>query len=436
MTLIRILKNEETISGDMLLRSFHKTRSEARRRQGASASQRSQQNMVLKQPMPASQNAIFSDPQARYPMDYILLWLVLLLTLIGLISILSASAHVAQAQIGDASFYFKKQLVGICIGLVGLLLALRINVYHLPLWVKPLMAVTIILLIFTHIPGLGLTINGSSRWLDMPGFRLQPSEIAKPVLILYLATILGNHQFSHLSLKDKGFTLLPIIAIMALILRQPDLGTTIVLGLTMMVVYFAAGTPYWKILGVIGSGLLAFGLLSWSTPYQQARITSWLDPWSDPQGSGFHLIQSLIAIGSGGAVGTGFGQSVQKLFYLPEQHTDFIFAVIAEEFGFVGICVLLLIFMGLTQRGVTIACKSPTPYLKLLAIGLACMISLQAFVNMAVVSGAIPTTGLTLPFISYGSSSVAVNLTAMGLLLNISRYFPNKQAATPTRKTT
>lgn len=385
--------------------------------------------------VPASSPRRSLPPQpALQHVDYVLVWLLFILCVMGLIAILSASAHVSQAQIGDASYYFKKQIGGIVAGLFGLYLAFRINIYQLPYWVKPLMAVTLILLICTHIPGIGLTIKGSSRWLDLPLIRLQPSELAKPIVVIYLASILSNPQFSRLSLFDKAIAFLPVGAMMAIVLKQPDLGTTMVLGAIVMVMYFTAGTAYWKILGVLGAGFSAFAILSWSTPYQQARITSWLDPWADPQGTGFHLIQSMIAIGSGGLMGSGFGQSVQKLFYLPEQHTDFIFAVMAEEFGFIGVCVLLGLFVLLTQRGVSIACKSPTPYLKLLAMGLACMVSLQAFVNLAVVTGSIPTTGLTLPFISYGSSSVAVNLTAMGLLLNISRYQPFKTATEQQRQ--
>lgn len=386
-------------------------------------------------PAPLARRKSTSQPPLQH-VDYVLVWLLFILSVMGLIAILSASAHVAQAQIGDASFYFKKQLIGIGLGLAGLLLALRINIYDLPYWLKPLMAIMLILLICTHIPGLGLTIKGSSRWLNLPLIRLQPSELAKPIVVIYLASILSNPQFSRLRLLDKLIAFLPVGAMMAIILKQPDLGTTMVLGAIVMVMYFTAGTAYWKILGVLGAGFTAFAILSWSTPYQQARITSWLDPWADPQGTGFHLIQSMIAIGSGGLFGSGFGQSVQKLFYLPEQHTDFIFAVMAEEFGFIGVCILLGLFVMLTQRGVSIACKSPTPYLKLMAMGLACMISLQAFVNLAVVTGSIPTTGLTLPFISYGSSSVAVNLTAMGLLLNISRHAPFKTAGEQARHQT
>lgn len=400
----------------MLLRSFQKHQEITEQRE-----QRAQQ-LAQRQ---SHQHSPIPDTQPRHNIDYFLLNLVAALTLIGLIAILSASAHVAQSQIGDASYYFKKQLFAVLVGVVGMFFAMRIDVYHLPRFVRPLMLLTILLIAATHFPVIGLTVKGSSRWLNLPGIRLQPSELAKPLLVLYLATVLGNPKILRQNWKQRLMILVPIGAIMALVLKQPDLGTTMVIGATVLIMYFASGTHYLKIGGVMLAGFGAFILKSTSTPYQYARITSWLDPWSDPRGQGFHLIQSMIAIGSGGPLGKGFGQSVQKLFYLPEQHTDFIFAVIAEEFGFLGVCLLLMLFTLLTQRGVLIACKSPTPYLKLLAIGLISMISMQAIVNLAVVSGTIPTTGLTLPFISYGSTSLVVNLTAMGLLLNISRYIPH-----------
>lgn len=402
----------------MLLRSLHKVTQKPEQRE-----KRNQRKSILEQRL-MNKQALLPDSEPRHHLDYMLLWIVFILTLVGLITILSASAHVAQSQIGDGSFYFKNQLKGVFLGVVALFIALKVDVYHLPRWIKPLMAVTILLLIATHLPYIGITSKGSSRWIHLPGLTLQPSEIAKPVLVLYLAAILGHPKLASMNWKTRLIPLAPVALILAIILKQPDLGTTIVISITVLIMYFAAGTQTWKILSLIVTGLVGFALLSWSTPYQQARITSWLDPWSDPLGKGFHLIQSMIAIGSGGLIGNGFGQSVQKLFYLPEQHTDFIFAVFAEELGFLGVCLLLLLFILLTQRGVTIACKSPTPYLKLLAIGLASMVSMQAFVNLAVVTGTIPTTGLTLPFISYGSSSLIVNLGAMGLLLNISRYIP------------
>lgn len=370
------------------------------------------------------QNVNIPDAQPSHPVDHWLLYLVSILTLIGVISILSASAHVTQAQFGDAGYYFKKQLVGVVVGFAALVFTSRINLYKLSRWVRPLMALTIVLLVCTHLPVIGITAKGSSRWLNLPGIILQPSEVAKPMLVLYLAAILGNPQFLLLSLKEKAMAFVPILSIMFIVLRQPDLGTSIVIGNVVLILCVAAGLPYRYVFSTIFSGLMAVFLLSWSTPYQKARITSWLDPWSDPQGTGFHLIQSMIAIGSGGITGKGFGQSVQKLFYLPEQHTDFIFAVISEEFGLVGGCVLFFLFCALTQRGVSISFRSPTPYLKLLAIGLSTMVSMQALVNLGVVTGTIPTTGLTLPFISSGSSSLVVNLAAMGLLLNVSRYIP------------
>lgn len=402
----------------MLLRSLQRTRSKPEQHE-----KRAQRKMNLEQRMLHNPQAL-PDSEPRYHIDYMLLWIVCILTLVGLIAVLSASAHVAQSEIGDGSYYFKNQIKGVFLGAIALYVASRIDLYHLPRWIKPLMAITILLLVATHLPVIGVTSKGSSRWIHLPGLTLQPSEIAKPVLVLYLSAILGHPKLQTLDWKTRLIPLIPVGLIMAIILKQPDLGTTMVIGITILIMYFAAGTPGWKIGSVIASGLVGFILLSWSTPYQRDRITYWLNPWADPGGKGYHLIQSMIAIGSGGLWGNGFGQSVQKLFYLPEQHTDFIFAVISEELGFLGVCLLLLLFILLTQRGVTIACKSPTPYLKLLAIGLASMVSMQAFVNLGVVTGTIPTTGLTLPFISYGSSSLIVNLGAMGLLLNISRYIP------------
>lgn len=403
----------------MLLRSFQKHKTPPVQRPD-----RQQRAQELRQRMATQPTAALPDSQPRHHLDYMLLYVVATLTLIGLISILSASAHVAQSQIGDASFYFKKQLVGVVVGAVALFAAIRINLFKLVRWVRPMMAMVILLVAATYVPGLGVTVNGSSNWVNLAGFRFQPSEMAKPVMVLYLAAILGHPHFRQLDFKAKSLILVPAGALMFLILKQPDLGMTTVLAISILMMYFAAGASYKWIFTVVGSGLTGFLLLSWSTPYQQARITYWLNPWADPQGKGFQLIQSLIAIGSGGPVGSGFGQSVQKLFYLPEQHTDFIFSVIAEEFGFLGICLLLLLFAFLTQRGITIACKTSNPFLKLLATGLTCTVSMQAFVNMAVVCGVLPTTGLTLPFISYGSTSLVVTLASMGLLLNISRYIP------------
>lgn len=401
----------------MLLRSPIKSRQPMKRQERA--------RRLKEEPFSEMAQQILREHRPTHHIDYALLNVIVVLMAIGLISILSSSAHVAQAQMGNASYYFQKQLVGVVVGLIAMFITSRIDLYKLPYVVKPLMVIAIILLLATHLPGIGITSKGSSRWINLMGLVFQPSEIAKPVLVIYLATILGHPKSLGLKLRQKLEIFIPVLAILALIVTEPDLGTTIVVSGTVLILYFAAGLPILKTVGIIGTGAVLFFLISWSTPYQQARITSWLNPWSDPQGKGFHLIQSLIAIGSGGVLGNGFGQSVQKLFYLPEQHTDFIFAIISEEYGLVGACLLLLLFVLLAQRGTAIAIKAPTPYLKILAIGLACMTTMQAWVNLAVVSGSIPTTGLTLPFISFGSSSLVVNLAAMGLLLNVSRYVPS-----------
>lgn len=409
-------------SGSMLQRSSQQPRT--------ASPQRAQRMATLNERMADSQGML-PDSKPPYHVDYVLLYIVALLTLVGLISVLSSSAHVAQSQINDASYYFKKQLTGVVAGVIAMYIGSRLDLYRLPRWIKFMMGGTILLVVCTHLPVIGVTVNGSSNWVNFLGFRFQPSELSKPVLAIYLAAILGHPAFPRLDNIAKSVVLIPVAMLMFLILKQPDLGMTTVLGISILMIYFAAGTAYWKIFSVIGVGLTGFMLLSISTPYQWARIEYWINPWADPQGKGFQLIQSMIAIGSGGLVGNGYGQSVQKLFYLPEQHTDFIFSVIAEEFGFLGVLLILLLFALLTQRGIMIACKSPTPYLKLLATGLICTVSMQAFINLAVVSGVLPTTGLTLPFISFGSTSLVVTLGSMGLLLNISRYVPTSLRSRP-----
>lgn len=361
-------------------------------------------------------------PQKQPHVDHVLFSVVLALTAVGLVSVLSSSAHMAQSQMGDGSHFLKRQLIGALLGFGALVIAMKTDLYRLTAWIKPMLLITVVLLMATHFPVIGVTAKGSSRWVNLGGFVLQPSEVAKPLLVFFLATVLGHPESSKLNLRQKIEVLIPALGLPLLVMVEPDLGTTIVISATIFVLYFTAGLPYWKAFSMMGSGALLFAIVSWNTPYQRDRLLSFMDPWADPQGKGFHLIQSLIAIGSGGPLGNGYGQSVQKLFYLPEQHTDFIFAVFSEEFGLIGGLILLTLFVVLAQRGLAIACRVPTPFLKLLATGLTSMVALQAFVNLGVVTGTIPTTGITLPFISFGSSSLIVNLAAMGLLLNVSRY--------------
>lgn len=366
-----------------------------------------------------------TSPKISGRIDYVLFNIVLILTVVGLIFISSASAPLAQAEVGDAFHYFKKQLFGAVLGITALFILAYINLKSFLSFIRPMMIGVVILLVATHIPSFGVTIKGASRWLNILGFTFQPSELAKLVIVMFLSIILGNPEYKTLSWRQKLATLIPVGGILALILLQPDLGTTVVITTTVFVLYFSAGMNIWKFLGVLSLGFICFALVSWNTPYQRVRILSFMNPWADPQGTGFHLVQSMIAIGSGGIMGNGIGQSIQKLFYLPEPHTDFIFSVISEELGFVGGLFILLLFVLLAQRGFAIACRVAEPTLKLLAVGLTSLISAQAFINIGVVTGSIPTTGLTLPFISSGSSSLIVTLCGMGLLLNISRYVPS-----------
>lgn len=356
--------------------------------------------------------------------DYLLLAVALSLTGMGLATVLSSSAHVAQTSLGDASYFFKRQAIWAIIGLIALLATATLSLQNLRRGLPLLMTVCLVLLVATHLPGVGLTINGATRWLKLGGFQLQPSELTKLVAVLYAAALLANPKTYKLPPRQRLELGLPLGAAALLILAQPDLGTCLVLCAAAFTVLFAAGLSWSKVVITLGAGAAAVLFLAWQVPYQRARLLAYLDPWADAQGIGFHLVQSLLAIGSGGLFGTGWGQSVQKLFYLPERHTDFIFAVWAEETGLVGSLILLGLLLLFAQRGARIAQAARDPFDKLAATGLTFLIMGQALLNMGVVTASVPTTGITLPFISFGGSSLVMTLAAVGLLLNISRRAP------------
>lgn len=366
-------------------------------------------------------NSLPESPVKERKIDYILLIVVFCLLAIGLLTILSSSVYVAQTMMGDGLYYFKRQLIYSIIGIIGMIVAFKIKLRNLSLYIRPAIIIVVLLLIATHIPGIGVTVRGSTRWVSILGISLQPSEFAKIVMVIFTAHILSNPLYNKYDLTKKFITILPIIGISGIVLLQPDLGTTIVIALSVFIIFFVSGMSYFKILLVSLIGVAGVLYKSWHTPYQKARLLGFMDPWSDPKGIGYHLIQSLIAIGSGGFWGSGFGQSVQKLFYLPEQHTDFIFAIFAEENGFIGALVFLLLFTVFTQRGFAIAYKSKDAFTKLLTTGITALICGQAILNIAVVTGSIPTTGIPLPFMSFGGSYLIVTLFSVGLLLNASK---------------
>ncbi|MCO7174618.1 stage V sporulation protein E [Sporolactobacillus kofuensis] len=354
--------------------------------------------------------------------DLFLLVVTFLLLSIGLMMVYSASAVLAANRFGDSLYFLKRQLLFAVVG-IGLMFAvMRIDYHFWKAWAKIALVGCYLLLVLVLIPGVGLTRGGASSWLGVGAFSIQPSEFMKVALILFLASYLSEHQ-SLLPSFRKGLipSFLPVLLAFGLIMLQPDLGTGMVLVLTCVIMIFIAGARI-KHFAVMGSiGVIGVVGLILSAPYRLKRLTSFVDPWQDPRGSGFQIIQSLLAIGPGGLLGFGLGQSRQKYQYLPEPQTDFIFSIVSEELGFIGASFVLILFCLLLWRGILVAIKAPDLFGTLLAVGITGMIAIQIMINIAVVTGLIPVTGITLPFLSYGGSSLTLMLVSIGILLNVSK---------------
>ncbi len=357
--------------------------------------------------------------------DRVILLLYLVLICLGLVMVASASIGIADQQTGDPFFYAKRQFLRIMLSLVLLWFACRIP---LSFWNRNgmmLMLGSIVLLAIVLIPGVGHTVNGATRWLNFGLFTFQVSEIAKLFLIIYLSGYLLRRG-DEVQTNTMGFIKPMLILAMAsgLLVLEPDFGAAAVLLMTGLGLIFLGGVRFGQFLLFVTGTLCIMGLLAVSSPYRLARITSFLDPWADPFNSGFQLTQSLIAIGSGGWFGSGLGGSVQKLFYLPEAHTDFLFAIYAEEFGFVGQVCLIALFglFALRCFGIArLALQREQPFGAYLAYGVGLLITLQAVINIGVNMGALPTKGLTLPLVSYGGNSIMAMSFAVGLVLRV--YF-------------
>jgi cell division protein FtsW len=343
--------------------------------------------------------------------------------LLGLVMVSSASITMADRQLGQPFYFVLRQ--GIHLGL-GLLLAALVLRVKLVVWERGSfvwLALALALLTLVLIPGLGREVNGSVRWLVLGPLRLQVSEPAKLLLILYLAGYLvrrGEEVRTQVAgfLKPMGVMVLAAI----LLLLEPDFGAMVVLMSTVLGMTFLAGVRLWQFAVLLGMALSAFALLAITSPYRLARLTAFLNPWADPFNSGFQLTQSLIAIGRGDLFGVGLGASIQKLFYLPEAHTDFIFSVLAEEFGLVGVLVVIALYAFVVWRAFAIAevaRQGQQPFAAYLAYGIGIWIGLQSVINMGVSMGLLPTKGLTLPLLSYGGSSLLVMCVAVALLLRI-----------------
>ncbi len=356
------------------------------------------------------------------PPDKTLLVVVSFLVIIGFLAIFSATAPKCLDEGGNPAQFLLKQIGCFVVGFIGLKFLANYDYKKLAQWDTIIGIVIIVSLILVDFTPLGVTVNGAKRWISILGFQLQPSEFAKPAVVLLLASAFRDN--ARLLDKQKVLAYAFIGAMLFLIFKQPNLSMTLLLFTTSVVMYLCAGGSWKFFAGLTGAGIFALltgaatGLIK---PYQMQRITTWLHPEADPLGSGYNIIQSLIAFASGGLSGVGYGASIQKLQYLPECHTDFIFAVIAEELGFAGCVLIVGLFFTFLLQGLKVAVHANDIYGKLLALGITFSIAFQAFMNMSVASSFLPATGVPMPFISYGGSSLIVSLWMVGILLNVSR---------------
>lgn len=353
--------------------------------------------------------------------DPLLLLAVLVLVGFGLVMVYSASAVMAQDRLGDGFYFLRRQAVAAGLGFLGLAAALKLGYRRLARLAWPLLLVSVVLLVLVLVPGVGAAANGARRWIRLPGFSVQPAEIAKFAWIVYLAYSLAKKREKVRSFS-VGFLPHVLLAglLVALCMLEPDFGSSVAILALLFVMLFTAGTRLSFLVGSVLAAIpLAYTAVA-SSPYRMKRVTAFLDPWADRQGAGYQVAESLMSIGSGGVTGLGLGEGHQKLFFLPEAHTDFIFGIIGEELGLLGVAALILAYGLFLWRGLRASLAASEPFGTYLGVGITSLVAYQAVVNMAVAMGLVPTKGLTLPFVSYGGSSLAVLMTAAGVLLSIS----------------
>ncbi|MFM7236329.1 MAG: FtsW/RodA/SpoVE family cell cycle protein [Cyanobium sp.] len=370
-------------------------------------------------------------PWERWPAEgRLMVGLVVLWSLLGLLVLASASWWVAEREMGDAAYYIKRQGLWLLASWALFWLAIRTQLKR---WLH-LAPVALLIggLLVAATLVLGTTVNGASRWLVLGPIQIQPTELVKPFVVLQGAVLFSHWR--RIGADQKLLWLSVFAVLILLILKQPNLSTAALTGLVLWLMALAAGLPLLQLLGAAGGGLLVGATSILINQYQRDRVTSFLNPWKDDQGSGYQLVQSLLAIGSGGVLGQGFGLSTQKLQYLPIQTTDFIFAVFAEEFGFVGSLMFLLFLVLFGFVGLRIALSSTSSQHRLVAMGCTVLLVGQSILNIAVASGAMPTTGLPLPMVSYGGNSLLSSLLVAGLLVRCSLETAGMESARPQRR--
>ncbi len=354
-----------------------------------------------------------------------ILGLVATLVLFGLVMVISASSVTDLKDHGTTWFSFKRQALWAAVGTFGLVMAYRLHYRRWRQWVGPMLIGTVVLLVLVLVPGVGTEVNGSSRWLGVGALRIQPSEFAKLAVLLFIAKLLADRERegkAHVVALTLKPALIVFGGVAALLMLQPNLGTTIVLGAIVLTVLYVAGQRLHHLGGIAIVGGLVAGFLAFGASYRRARMTAFLNPWADPGDTGYQTIQSLVGIASGGLKGVGLGASRAKYEFLPEAHTDFIFAIVAEELGLIGAAFVIGLFLALAYFGIRVALSTADTFGRLVAAGITAWFAVQAFMNIGVVVAVLPITGVPLPFVSFGGSSLVVTMVAAGILANIASH--------------
>lgn len=373
-----------------------------------------------------AQRTLVTADQAASPAaprwDLTLFGVTLVLSAFGLVMVYSASAVYAMDRFGSDTHFALRQLIYLGVGLMAMVFALHLDYRIMARWSRPLLIASVVLLVVVLVPGVGVRVGGAQRWFRLGPLSLQPSELAKVALMIYLASILADEN-RRLKALGTGFVapLLVVGLVSGLTLLQPDLGTAVLLGLSALLLMFVAGT---RLIHLMAAGLIA-APLAWfavvGTPWRLKRLMAFFDPEGHKEGAGYQVYEALLTLGSGGLSGVGLGEGQQKLFYLPEAHTDFILPVIGQELGFIGVSAVIVLFGLLLWRGSRAALRASDRLGSYLACGITGVLGFQACMNMAVVVGVMPTKGITLPFVSYGGTSLVTSLFMIGILLSVSR---------------
>ncbi len=354
--------------------------------------------------------------------DKVLLIVTIILVIFGLFMVYSASNVVALYKYDDAYYFLKRQAIFAGIGISLMILIINLDIYKIYKYTPLIFLFSIVILVLVLIPGIGMVRGGARSWIGIGSVSFQPSELAKVSIILLISRYFSKYDKDLLKFKNFILILIIIGLIFGLIMLQPDFGTGLVIVLGSFLLLFMTGAPFKYFLILIIVGIIGVILLIISAPYRMERIFSFLDPWSDPLGSGFQAIQSLYALAPSGLFGLGFNKSIQKRFFLPEPQNDFIFAIVAEELGLIGASLLLILFLILIFRMIKIGKYVSNSFHKYLSFGIGLIFFVQVFINIGVVIGLLPVTGITLPIISYGGTSLMISLMMIGIVLNISKY--------------